>query len=1211
MTTKTLTKRINRVLALVLTIVALAVGQTVWGMQIFIHPQTGNNFTLEVEQTDGTEAIKAKIEEKIHIPSNQQHLYYNNTELEDGHTLSNYNIQAASTLNLIYDGWANLQERLTNSSTDANTPTVITLDEDIVAASTDSYLNIPAGHHVIIDLNGHKIDRNLTEAKSEGQVFYLKGYSNNTLPSSLTIRDSQGGGIITGGNVTGWNGGGAFFVTYSSTLTIEGGTITGNKSAQYGGGAITATNRSTVRMTGGSITGNVGNTINDESYYAAGAICLKEQSHFYLSGGSITGNLCGGHYKGQDNILYGKDGTGGIGFDSQHDYVNRVHLSGSYTLSGNLLGSYSNGTLTNSIPSDYLHTQNNVIVIEDAISPTAPAVITVSDNSKTQVLTSGWSNYMTTDPTTCFTLGSFYNTDGKVIGLRDNNLVIDTPLAALWHADDDHDGTTTDKAYIITTPKGLDLLASQVNGTDGYTANEFSGKFFKLGNDITYTHKAANEAGADTENNFTAIGTSSNQFKGTFDGCSKAISGIRINKGSVDYQGLFGYVGTGGTVKNVILTNAVITGHSNTGAIVGENGGSLITNYYHGCTVNSQTTNVGTSTGDVDQNNGARAVYTLTQNDGVTATATAAVNYNATDYYTAGTQVTLDYTGNVPEGFAVVYIVNGTQIDGNTFTMPDGDVTVTVTYKKAPIIIECIDADGIRIVNVSAIPLDNTMTTLEAGTYFVNSDVTFTGTVTMTGNVHLVLGDGCMMNIGSSENRINGMGISNSGANLYIYYQSARTGALNIYTTGNDNYGIQANAITTEGGNITVDTNGAGAHALYATNGDIYIKNGTITATATGTGANAITVDNGNFQYRGCTVTTSATNGYAICVKASNGRYNFIRRNENDCIIIGSTGLYYDNTTIVNFDGMFTDGTNIYSRTQLTGSDLGPLAGKTLRSVCGISLDGNGVFMDGDASNLTAEFSNNNYTSVSIPSNLTVKSVNLNRTFTVDKPATIMLPFSKSVSDISGATFYTFGGVTYNSTTDKWEATMNEVTGSIAANTPYLVMPSTTSITFNGGATLNTTGGGGQQTAQSGSNWTFKGTYEYREWYSNGAYADEIGKVYGFAGVERTDLNVEVGDFVKVAEGARIRPKSCYLLWNDTPNAAPAMNRASSATDELPQRITVRLVGANGEVTEVNEVIGVNGVIDDSWYTLDGRKLDKQPTTKGLYLHEGRKVVIK
>ena len=32
---------------------------------------------------------------------------------------------------------------------------------------------------------------------------------------------------------------------------------------------------------------------------------------------------------------------------------------------------------------------------------------------------------------------------------------------------------------------------------------------------------------------------------------------------------------------------------------------------------------------------------------------------------------------------------------------------------------------------------------------------------------------------------------------------------------------------------------------------------------------------------------------------------------------------------------------------------------------------------------------------------------------------------------------------------------------------------------------------------------------------------------------------------------------------------------------------------------------------DDDWYDLNGRKLDKKPVTKGLYIHNGKKVVIK
>jgi len=488
-------------------------------------------------------------------------------------TMPDGDVTVSATLSM---NWTGLQDALNNSSTDADNPTVITLDNDIVATSTDSYLNIPAGHHVIIDLNGHTINRNLTEPDNNGQVFYVKGGSNYTTPSSLTIRDSQGGGTITGGYPTSWNGGGAFFVTYSSTLTIEGGAITGNKSAQYGGGAITATDRSTVRMTGGSITGNVGNTSNNDSFYAAGAVCLKGQSHLYLSGGNITGNLCGGH----TGDTYGKDDCGGIGFDSQHDYVNRVHLSGTYTLSGNLLGSYENGTLTNSIASDYLHTQKNVIVIEDAISPTAPAVITVSDKSKQACFTSGWGARMTADPATCFTLGSFYNTSGKLIDQSGDELYIGTPEALYWHADANHDGTTAERAYIISTTKGLDLLAKQVNGTDGYTANEFKNTYFKLGADIAYNPNVLTidlDDDGTPDSNYMPIGRHTTQkdyyFLGTFYGQGHTVSGIRACHYDGGYVALFGE--NNGTVAGVVLSDCYFGGRWNVGGIVGYNGGTI------------------------------------------------------------------------------------------------------------------------------------------------------------------------------------------------------------------------------------------------------------------------------------------------------------------------------------------------------------------------------------------------------------------------------------------------------------------------------------------------------------------------------------------------------------------------------------------------------------------------------------------------------------
>jgi uncharacterized repeat protein (TIGR02543 family) len=257
--------------------------------------------------------------------------------------------------------------------------------------------------------------------------------------------------------------------------------------------------------------------------------------------------------------------------------------------------------------------------------------------------------------------------------------------------------------------------------------------------------------------------------------------------------------------------------------------------------------------------------------------------------------------------------------------------------------------------------------------------------------------------------------------------------------------------------------------------------------------------------------------------------------------------------------------------------------------------------------------------------NIIVNHVTSNRVFTPGKPATVMLPFHYTCDGNEGGTFYRFVGVKKEENL-QWVATMQEtgddsnMKGALEANTPYLFMPAATTMTFpniNGSVRLFTRGdsGGNCETAESGSHWKFKGTYEYKEWQSGGANAEEIDRAYNFAGVATSGL--EVGMFVKIASGAKIRPMCCYLLWNDMPNAANAraLTRGAAVTEEeLPQSITVRLVGSNGEVTGIGEIDTKTGEMtfdSEAWYTLDGVRLSGKPSKKGLYINNGKKVVIK
>ena len=293
-----------------------------------------------------------------------------------------------------------------------------------------------------------------------------------------------------------------------------------------------------------------------------------------------------------------------------------------------------------------------------------------------------------------------------------------------------------------------------------------------------------------------------------------------------------------------------------------------------------------------------------------------------------------------------------------------------------------------------------------------------------------------------------------------------------------------------------------------------------------------------------------------------------------------------------------------------------------------------------------------------ITSPLWTEGLRYNRSFTAGKPVTIMLPFNFTRDRITLAhdnanpsgKFYEFKGIEED-LEHKWVAVMIEagetlsnevVENTLQANHPYLYVPGESTEYLDiyvGGTGINifTEGneGGTKETeyyygdGMPWNHWMFKGTYQPRYW-SETEHFDEVGKVYGFAGntKEVDGKLVEAGDFVRAKVGAKIRPTSCYLEWVEpqTDNApARALTRSAAATEELPQSITVKLISANGETTAIGTLDTKTGEVtfgSEAWFsdqgaecgaafTLDGVRLSGKPSSKGIYINKGKKVVIK
>ncbi len=219
---------------------------------------------------------------------------------------------------------------------------------------------------------------------------------------------------------------------------------------------------------------------------------------------------------------------------------------------------------------------------------------------------------------------------------------------------------------------------------------------------------------------------------------------------------------------------------------------------------------------------------------------------------------------------------------------------------------------------------------------------------------------------------------------------------------------------------------------------------------------------------------------------------------------------------------------------------------------------------NGETATLDGAYTDN--ASLVLDEDHTVPSVTFNRTFTPGATSTIILPFAISSGNYSGGTFYEFQSVDYEN--GKWVASLTKVADDIAANKPYLFVPSGDKLTITGGVTLTATFA--EEYADNKGDWSFKGVYKVKDW-ETGVRTD-----YFFASASATSTAgnaVNAGDFVRIGNECHLNPFRCYLSYSGSDQSL------SKSAKELPTSIEVRLIDKVASVVEPNENPSESGEI--------------------------------
>lgn len=691
----------------------------------------------------------------------------------------------------------------------------------------------------------------------------------------------------------------------------------------------------------------------------------------------------------------------------------------------------------------------------------------------------------------------------------------------------------------------------------------------------------------------------------TIKGCVFAgtINGVGGNRSN--FGGIWGW-----STSSPVLENCLEKGtYTNIASMhpMGLQGGSgTITDCYY---VNPQ---VG-SPSNACTVSGAAQVYTaapsgeltkrMTLQDGNTYYALCAVSGVKSNYLYTGSAITVTPT---------VICGSTTLAEGTDYTsatspatvQEKGDYTLTVTgqgnYTGAKTI-------QFAVIDINdKIPVTSETTTLEDFAFAVNQDVTISSRITISGNVTLYLGEGTTLTApkGIELSQGNSLTINGPGALTIndcdqdksgIGAASVGTlvingGTINV-TGGQYGAGIGGDIHNSNGGNIYINGGiinvtggryGAGIGGGYDDQyrqhtfcGNIYINGGQVTATAgekacgIGPGYSKQFIDMGNdyvYEDRGyssgsLTLSWTSVDNDFVNINRFNedngGKISSITIADGKQFVIGETTIDSNTTDLINM---------------LNGKIIWPYG-----------QGGDFVLTDGNTYIRTG----------SIPVNSATYTKTTDR---VGKFHSWLVPFDHTITstDLQNFTFYKINMIANapnpqtNASDEMWVFLKQLGEGDMLhANMPYVYKPlkAVTDYTFTtNNAVLKSKNTGVIADAS-----TLEDIYSFYATYdaTTATAQDPFYYVNIDGGISLgNDGTVSVGAFRWI-----IRVESKF-------GGSTAYARKMTFFD-------------GEEATGVNEVIEVKEVNDDSWYTLDGRRLSQKPSRAGVYINNGIKRVIK